>query len=253
MLRLWDSPLARPTRDVDFLGRLPASEQALAAIVKQCFATDVRDDGLRLDPKSVRAEAIRLAARYEGIRIRFVLYLGKIRLPMQVDVGFGDTVIPDPTWVEFPPLLDFPAPRVLAYPPESAVAEKFQTMVERDVANSRMKDFYDIWTLARRREFTGDVLTRAIAATFKQRRTPLPTTPPIALTAKFAEDRNKQAQWRAFVSRARLGPGEHKLGEVVALLRDFLMAPTIAAAGDGTLGSSWPPGGPWQKSPGRRP
>ncbi len=239
-------------RDVDFLGRLAASEQTLATIVKQCFAADVPDDGLRLDPDSVRAEAIRLAARYEGIRVRFVLHLGKIRLPMQVDVGFGDAVIPDPTWVDFPPLLDFPAPRVLAYPPESAVAEKFQTMVERDAANSRMKDFYDIWTLARRRAFGGDVLARAIAATFERRRTPLPAAPPLALTAEFGEDRAKQTQWRAFDRRARLNLGDQKLAEVVGLLRDFLMPPTEAAAGGRPFRLFWPAGGPWQTPPDAR-
>jgi hypothetical protein len=95
MLRVWESPLARPTRDVDLLGRIPASEQALARIVKECFAGHVPDDGIRLEPDSVRTETIRPAARYEGIRVRFLLYLGKIRLPMQVDVGFGDTVVPD--------------------------------------------------------------------------------------------------------------------------------------------------------------
>lgn len=245
MLRLWDSPLARPTRDVDLLGRRVTSAQALAAIIRECFVEAVPDDGLRLDPETVRAEAIRLAAGYEGVRVRFMLHLGNIRLAMQVDVGFGDSVVPDPTWIEFPTLLDFPAPRLLGYPPESAVAEKFQTMVELGAVNTRMKDFYDVWTLARKREFAGDALARAIAATFERRRTPLPEAPPLALTAEFAEDRGKQTQWRAFASRARLDLGEHKLGEVVALLREFLMPPTVAATRRKSFASFWPAGGPW--------
>lgn len=248
MLRLWDSPLARPTRDVDLLGRTPASETALATVIKDCFAADVPDDNIRLDQASVRTEAIRATARYDGARVRFVMYLGKIRLPVQVDVGFGDTVVPDPAWIEFPTLLDFPAPRLLAYPPESAVAEKFQIMVERERANTRMKDFYDIWILARKRPFDGGVLAHAIVATFDRRRTPLPAEPPLALTAEFAEDRAKQAQWRAFASRARLDAGEHKRVEVIGMLREFLIPPTTAIAVGRAFTSSWPAGGPWRAS-----
>lgn len=181
-----------------------------------------------------------------------MLHLGNIRVPMQVDVGFGDSVVPDPRWVEFPTLLDFPAPRMLAYPPESAVAEKFQTIVELGAANSRMKDFDDIWTLARKRDFAGEVLARAISATFERRHTPLPASPPLGLTAEFTEDRAKQVQWRAFLSRARLGTEEHKLGEVIALLRDFLIPLAVTVAAGQPFGSFWPAGGPWQAPPRRR-
>jgi hypothetical protein len=109
----------------------------------------VDDDGMQYAPKSITTEAITLDADYQGWRIRFKASLGNARVAMQVDVGLGDVVYPAPVWIEYPVLLDQPAPRLLAYTPENAIAEKYQAMVELDMANSRMKDFHDIWTLAR--------------------------------------------------------------------------------------------------------
>lgn len=246
MLRVWDSPLARPTVDVDLLGRMAASEDALANIIRECFAQDAPGDGVRFDSGSLHTETIRVAAAYPGIRARFTAYIGKIRLPVQVDVGFGDAVVPDPEWIHFPTLLDLPPPRLLVYPPETAIAEKFHAMVELDTANSRMKDFYDIWTLAVRREFGGRVLSQAIRATFDRRKTPVPATAPIALTAAFAEQPVKRTQWQAFLRKGRVDASGSSLLEVAGALRDFLMPPARAAAGDERFEMVWPAGGPWR-------
>jgi len=111
-------------------------------------------------------QPIRLEDQYGGIRVAFMSHIGKIRLHMQVDVEFGDVIVPGPIPIDFPALLDFPAPHLLAYSPESAIAEKFQAMVLLDSANSRMKDFYDIWLLASGHPFEGSVVSHALQATF---------------------------------------------------------------------------------------
>ena len=195
---------------------------------------------------------IRVDAEYQGIRVRFTAYIGKMRVPMQVDVGFGDKIIPAPMWIHFPTLLDFPSPHLLAYPPEATVAEKFQAIVTLDIANSRMKDFYDIWTLAQKKDFDGKVLSQSIAATFERRKTPMPTDAPTGLTKVFAEDRAKLTQWNAFLRKGRLDGTAPSLAEAIAFLTDFLMPPTVAAAGKKPFAMHWPAGGPWQADPDKK-
>lgn len=246
MLRLWDSPLSRPTIDVDLMGQHVLSNDALEKIIRDVCEQHVSDDGCRFDSSTVRAEAIRVDDQYGGIRVEFLAHIGKMRLSMQVDVGFGDVVVPGPVSIEFPTLLDFPSPRLLAYSPESAIAEKFQAMVILDSANSRMKDFYDIWLLARTRRFDGAVLSQAIHATFTRRQTSLPIDVPTGLTDRFAEDRIKQTQWNAFLRKGRIAVDGVTLGQVVELLRGFFMPPTLAAAKGESFAAHWPAGGLWK-------
>ena len=119
------------------------------------------------------------------------------------------------------------------------------TNSRQNVANSRMKDFFDVWTLARQFEFEGPLLARAIAATFDRRRTDIPQTVPLALTAEFATDRTKATQWRAFLNRSKLAPLHSNFGQVIELLRAFLMPPFEALANDSDFSAHWPPSGPW--------
>jgi hypothetical protein len=165
-------------------------------------------------------------------------------VPIQVDVGFGDVVTPPPFEIELPTLLEFPAPRLQAYPPETVVAEKFEAMISLGIANSRMKDFYDLWVISRSFRFEGDMLRQAIESTFRRRKTELPDSTPLALTAGFSADAAKSAQWRAFLSRGRL-PGT-PLREVTAALEGFLMPPSEAAAAGKPFDMTWPAGGPWR-------
>ena len=246
MLRLWDSPLSRPTIDVDLMGQTVLSNEALEKTIRDVCEQKVPDDGCIFDSSTVRAQAIRVDDDYGGIRVEFLAHIGKMRLRMQVDVGFGDVVVPGPIPIDFPALLDFPSPHLLAYSPESAIAEKFQAIVILDSANSRMKDFYDIWLLVRAHRFDGTVLNQAITATFTRRRTALPIDVPTGLTDSFAEDRNKQTQWNAFVRKGRIAINHTTFGQVVQLLRGFLMPPTLAAARGEAFAAYWPPGGPWK-------
>lgn len=246
MLRVWHVPIGRPTMDIDMLGQLPNSVESLVKVVRECLAAEVLDDGLRFDTESVRGDAITLNAKYQGVRIRVRGFLGNARLSLQLDFGFGDVIVPQSVWIEYPELLDFGRPRLLGYTPESAIAEKFQAMVELEMANTRLKDFFDIWRLSENLGFDGIILCQALAATFNQRGTPLPTSPPLALTPTFSADPIKEAQWRAFLRKALLVAETKTLAETVEDLIAFILLPTFAAAEGKAFKMKWPPGGPWE-------
>jgi predicted nucleotidyltransferase component of viral defense system len=228
MLRAWEAPLARPTMDVDMLAVQTANTvENLERIVRECCEVEAAD-GVQFETASVRGEAIRKGAEYQGVRVRVRAMLGKIRLNVQVDFGFGDVVVPGPVPTELPQLLDLGAPRLLGYTPESSIAEKFQAMVALDIANTRIKDFYDVWSLSRVREFDGATLAAAIGATFKRRATPLPEGAPPAWSEAFGKDLWKQRLWQAFLRKGRLDVGGMGLPAVVDEIRDFLLPPTVA-------------------------
>jgi hypothetical protein len=245
LLRVWRIPMARPTMDIDVLGRTAGTQDALTAILRDCMATKVDNDGMNYDPDSLTTETITLDADYRGWRIRFRASLGNARVAMQVDVGIGDIVYPSPIWIDYPVLLDQPAPHLLAYTPENAIAEKYQAIVELDLPNSRMKDFHDVWTLARNLEFDGQLLSEAIRRTFERRKTKLPESTPTAFTPEFFEDRTKQTLWRAFLSKGLPTNEEVPLVQVTNVIWAFLMPPTEALVSRKTFNMRWRQGGPW--------
>jgi hypothetical protein len=190
-------------------------------------------------------EAIDQDADYQGWRLLFRASLGNARIHLQVDVGLGDVVVPSPVWIELPTQLDFPAPRLLAYTPESAIAEKFQAMVVLEKANSRMKDFYDLWALAQYLGFKGPPLQAAVKGTFERRKTPVPERVPLAFTPEFSDDATKQVQWASFVRRLSSREAIVGLPETVEVIRDFMMPPVLALSGGKPFRADWVPGGPW--------
>lgn len=194
----------------------------------------------------MRVGRIREDQIYEGLRVTLDASLASARIAVQVDIGFGDAVHPAPIELQYPSLLGLPAPRLRTYPRETVVAEKFQAMVSLGELNSRMKDFYDLATLAARFAFAGPVLAEAIQATFDRRKTEVPPQPPVALRAEFAALRDKQTQWRAFVRRTRLLEPGIALDDIVARLHAFLW-PIVRGLHDGrAMPQSWHPGGPWE-------
>ena len=221
MLKVWQAPAARPTVDIDLLGRTADSIENLEKIVGECCLIE-SDDGVIFDRSSIKSEPIRKDAEYQGIRISAKGSLGKIRLYLQIDFGFGDVVIPEPVEVELPQLLGAGRVHLLGYTPASSIAEKFQAMVALDLTNTRMKDFYDIWLLSRNLEFDEKILAQAIKETFKRRKTDLPAGVPAALTAEFTGSSDKQKQWRAFLRKNRLD-GEIRLEIVAKEIEGFLM------------------------------
>lgn len=249
MLRTHAIEQPRLTRDIDLLGYGSSRTEHLEQIVRDCLRLDVPDDGLTFDPESVEGSEISREAEYQGVRIRFTGYLGNARTAMQLDVGFGDAVVPGPIWIDYPELLDFGPPRLLGYTLESAIAEKYQAMVYLGMVNSRMKDFYDLWFLARGFRFDGERLCRAIEATFSRRQTDLPADTPVALTSAFADDPAKQRQWAAFLRKIRIDADELTLPDAIERIEAFLMPPTIALVEGHSREMHWSPGGPWQSSP----
>ncbi len=153
-------------------------------------------------------------------------------------------VTPGPERVQYPALLDFPAPELRAYPVQTVVAEKFHAMAVLGMQNSRMKDFYDLWALSRRFEFDAEILSDAIAATFARRKTSLPDAVPLALSAEFSDSRPKKTQWQAFIRRNRL-PAQLTLVEVIAEIHRFVMPVVEELNQKNRLAATWKAGGPW--------
>jgi len=180
---------------------------------------------------------------YGGIRIKLFGDLAGARVPIQTDIGFGDIVTPEAREIEYPTLLDTPAPHLKAYPRETVVAEKYQALVHLGLANSRLKDFYDLWVIAF--DFDGQTLSEAIFNTFSRRRTSLPAHPPSGLTPEFHEDAHKNNQWNAFILKGALATTPPSLTEVCRFLEGFLLPPTQAVVQKHEFRAKWKPGGPW--------
>lgn len=243
---LWFDASYRPTRDMDLLGFGPGQIAHLEGTFRALCEVAVEDDGLTFLKENVRGSEIRGESEYRGVRMQVTAILSGAVIPLQIDVAFGDVVLPGPEEVRYPTILDLPAPEVLAYPRYTVVSEKFQAMVMLGIANSRMKDFYDIRELARRFEFDGLLLSRAIRATFEQRRTVLPAEIPLALTESFSHDRVKMTQWGAFIRKNRLMEEKVSLQEVAVFLTGFLMPPVRAAQQGKAFEMIWTAPGPWE-------
>lgn len=217
LFKLWYDVPRRPTRDADLLGFGPDDVDSVAAAFRDVCVIEI-DDGIAFDVDSVKAAEIRKEAGYGGVRVELHATLDGAQLSLQIDIGFGDVVTPAPETVSYPVLLDdLPAPTLRAYPKYTVVAEKFQALCVLGMANSRMKDYFDLWMLLRDGDLDEEELTRAIRATFSRRRTALPGGVPAGLSDAFASDPSKLAQWRAFVTKNKLNA--IALGELVRALR----------------------------------
>jgi predicted nucleotidyltransferase component of viral defense system len=246
LMLVWLGETIRPTRDIDLLGFGDLEATALARTFADICATPVEPDGLVFDAKSVRVEAIRPEDDYGGQRVVLAAHLGPARLRIQVDIGIGDSVVPDPEWLDYPSLLDLPRPKVRAYRRETAIAEKVHAMVVLGTKNSRMRDFFDVHALAMHTSFDGRNVARAFRSTFTRRKTPLPIEVPVALTRAFADIEGKREQWAAFVQRNRLTMAPQHLDGVTDRLTAFVWPPLAAAAADTEFGKAWSAGGPWK-------
>lgn len=220
LMTSWLADPYRPTRDLDLLGFGDSDPDAIIGAFREICALKA-DDAVAFDIDGLAVDRIRDEAEYGGLRIKTTAIVDGAKVRVLIDIGFGDAVEPGLTEIELPVLLDHPVPRLRAYSYETVIAEKFQAMVTLGRANTRMKDFYDIWILARSYDFDGDRLARAIIATFTRRTTEIPAEPPDALTPAFAEDETKQQQWTAFLVDVAVRPGT--LAEVIKDLTAFLM------------------------------
>jgi len=253
LFSLWSDTPHRQTRDLDLLGFGSSSIPELESVIREICAVTVEPDGLEFLLHSVRGGAIRVEEEYAGVRIKLMAMLGKARIPIQIDVGFGDSITPAPEEQTFPTLLDFPAPHLRAYRRETVIAEKFHAMVDIGLSNTRLKDYFDIRTLAQQFEFEGEILAAAIKATFERRQTPLPSSLPAALGPQFAADSARLKQWTAFLKKNNLPATDASLEETVKLIGEFLMPPVSAINRGENFETTWYPGGYWQsKSPAKK-
>jgi len=240
---LWFDVPHRPTRDADFLGFGSAELPYLQNLFKELCSFNV-NDGILFQNETVIAKEIRKDSNYAGVRITLLSALDGARCQVQVDIGFGDAVTPSPQTVDYPVILpEFESPKLRVYPHYTVVAEKFHAITSLGIANSRMKDYFDLWVLSQHSTFNGKTLKQAIAATFKRRKTLLPEKAPFGLSEAFTIDTQKQTQWHAFIQKNNLSAAT--LPEITKTLSDFLM-PAVTSSLNGTEFSlEWESGGPW--------
>lgn len=220
LMTTWFDDPHRPTRDVDLLGYGDPAPEPMLAVFREICAVE-ENDGILFDVDALRVELIREELEYGGLRLRTTARLAGARIAVVIDIGFGDATEPGVEEISLPVMLDLPVPRLRGYARETVVAEKFQAMVLFGLANTRMKDYYDIWILSRSYAFDAERLSRAIAATFERRGTAIPEDFPDALTTAFSTDATKQRQWQAFARD--LSAEVPSLEVIVADLAGFLM------------------------------
>jgi len=246
LMLIWIGESARTTRDADLLGFGDLSDDNLRAILTTLCAATVEPDGMLYLADTIRITPIREETAYGGRRIHIQARLGSARLQLQIDVGIGDAVTPEPVWVELPQLLDLPVARLKAYRPETSIAEKLETIVSLELLNSRLKDYFDIYALSEYEAFDGTVLSQAIRDTFQRRETPIPVELPLGLTKQFINEPGKSMQWQSFLNKVGDSFAPGNLEVIVDALATFLW-PILRSITDGSFDNQhWPPGGPWQ-------
>lgn len=244
----WNLDHKRTTMDLDLLGFGNPDLENLRKVFRQICETEVENDGLVFNKESVTVNPIREESVYDGVRVIVRVVLGTMPIRFQVDVGFGDQVVPAPQLAEFPALLAEQGPVIRSYSPETVIAEKFNAMVVLGMANSRMKDYFDIWMLSRSFTIEADVLREAIRQTFTKRQTALPKNKPIALSNDFFTNESKQLQWKGFLRKQRKLESAPSLSEIVEVLRVFLL-PIISGINTGVLTvKTWVPKQGWSQS-----
>jgi hypothetical protein len=231
--------------DIDLAGRTSNELDHVAKHMNAVCMIVVEPDGIQFNSDSIEASRIKEDADYEGVRVRFHAILAKARIPMQIDIGFGDVMVPGPTELTYPTLLDFPAPVLQAYSRETVIAEKLEALTKLGLLNSRMKDYYDLALLSRMYSFEGEQLIATIIATFGHRGTKVEHEP-IGLTDAFFADPARAVQWRAFIRRSRFAEEPNDLKNLVSEVRRFALPLLNAAANEQPFIAFWKAGGPWK-------
>ena len=246
LFSLWAPTPYRSTGDLDLLGFGDPAPERIVSVFREICLLAAADDGVVFNAETIRAQAARLEEEYSGIRLTLDAEIAGARLPLQIDIGFGDVVTPGIQDIDYPSLLGMPLPHLRAYPPETVVAEKLQALVALGLLNSRMKDFFDLWAISETFAFAGSTLVHAIQATFERRATTIPLQMPAALTATFSSDSTKQAQWRGFLRRTAIALAPAPLPDLLHRIGDFVMPPLEALRAGATFNKNWRPGGPWK-------
>jgi hypothetical protein len=238
-------PQRRPTLDIDFLARFDNQIESIEKVIKDICKVTVLSDGLFFDPLTIRGQKIKEDADYEGVRVKFTGFLEQARIPMQIDIAFGDIIYPRPKTFEYPVILDLPKPHLKGYSLESVISEKFEAMVKLGLLNSRMKDFYDIWIMMRQFDFDGTNLTEALRRTFKHRKTELPYKHPLFADEIYDGKSDRQILWRAFLKKADIKQAPDRLSDTAFAIEKFLIDPLSAIHKGLEFKKTWNAVGSW--------
>ncbi len=219
LVTLWTNDENRVTRDADFLGYGESTEDHLKAVFTEVMEIEV-DDGLVFDVSALTSAPIREDQEYGGVRLKTTASIGSTRIPITIDIGFGDALAQAGDTIDYPSLLNMPSANIRAYPPEMVIAEKFQAIVTLGLANGRMKDFYDLWAIPNSQTIEPVNLEAAIRATFKRRNTVIPSVLPVGLSPEFVNDRQKITQWAAYA--ASIGASVPPLDVIVETIWSYI-------------------------------
>lgn len=242
LFAVWARQPLRPTKDLDLMAYGDASAENIAKVFTEICQTKVDDDGVVFNTNSMAIDAIREDQEYDGQRVKLLAKLGNAKIRLQIDIGFGDAVTPAPEKIHYPVLLESSAISIKAYPKETVIAEKLHAMVILGIANSRMKDFYDIWIMSKQFDFDGSLLTEAISATFERRNTPLPDDLPVAFSEDFSSDTAIIQRWKAFANKLKHSANTPPFNQITTELKGFLMMPLGYAKSQQLLEKRWQSG-----------
>lgn len=246
MFTVWQVPERRTTLDIDFLARYDNQVATIEKVIKDVCDIPVTPDGLVFDSETVKGQKIKEDADYEGVRVRFLGFLERSRIAMQIDLGFGDVIYPKPNVIDYPVILDLPKPHLKGYTTESVVSEKFEAMVKLGLLNSRMKDFYDIWLIMRQFNFNGVSFTEALKRTFRHRKTPLPEHKPLFAEEIYDEKSDRQTLWKAFLKKGDIKHAPEKLRITAREIEEFLIKPLDAIKKEQEFNEEWKASGAWK-------
>ena len=242
----WQIPERRTTLDIDFLARYDNQVASIEAVVKDVCGISVEPDGLVFDAKTIQGRKIKEDADYEGVRIKFIGFLERARIPMQIDVGFGDIIFPKTRAIDYPAILNLPKPHLKGYPAESVISEKFEAMVKLGLLNSRMKDFFDIWLMLHQFELSGANLAQALKKTFAHRKTELPQKRPLFVEEIYDEKSDRQILWKAFLRKGDIKNAPEKLNVTAKEIENFLIVPISSINKGAEFSGSWRAPGSWK-------
>lgn len=246
MFTVWQVSQRRTTLDIDFSTHCDNQIANIEKVIRDVCKVSVAIDGLVFDSQTIKGQRIKEDADYEGVRVKFRGFLERARIPMQIDVGFGDTIYPKPKVIDYPVILDLPKPHLKGYPAESVVSEKFEAMVKLGLLNSRMKDFYDIWLMMRHFDFNGLNLAEAMKRTFEHRKTSLPQNKPFFAEEIYDEKSDRQTLWKAFLKKGDIKDAPEKLAITAKDIEKFLIKPLDAISKGERFNAKWKTPGIWK-------
>jgi len=246
MFYVWELPLRRPTRDIDFRGYVNNSRGTLFKIINEVIGESVPEDGIAFDLQSISVEETQIDADYQGIRIKLTALLERSRIPVQIDIGFSDELVSKAEFIEYPNILpNLKTVRMKGYPKEAVVAEKFHAMVRHAELNSRMKDYYDLWLVLETFEFEDMIIQKAIETTFRKRDTEIPGKRPLSLSVEYAYA--SQTRWVNFLNK--LGLETNQIADfqgVIEKIWAFFEHPLQASINRTKSDLNWKPGRGWK-------